>query len=163
MLNEEDIHFFNECIHKLTENTSILNMSTYIQHGKTSCLHHSIAVAYYSFLTIKALRINCDYQSLIMGAMLHDYFLYDWHIKDPSHKFHGFRHPGFALNNAMQVRDLNKIECNIIQRHMFPLTPIPPIYRESIVVCLIDKLCSTYEIFHPNTYKYIKKKLILAY
>ena len=33
---------------------------------------------------------------------------------------------------------------------MFPLTPVPPAYRESYLVCLADKICSSYETLHRD-------------
>ena len=120
----------------------------YIQHGDTSCFSHCISVAYYSLKIADWLSISYDTKSLISGALLHDYFLYDWHQKDNSHRLHGFTHPKKSLYNAMRDFDLNTIEQNIIERHMFPLTPIPPRYRESVIVCLADKFCSLAETLH---------------
>jgi len=120
----------------------------YIQHGTTSCYSHSISVAYHSLRLAESLGISCDFGSLVVGALLHDYYLYDWHCKDASHRLHGFRHPKTALINAMQDFDLNPVEQNIIMRHMFPLTPIPPKYLESLIVCLTDKFCSLAETMH---------------
>ena len=36
---------------------------------------------------------------------------------------------------------------------MFPLTPIFPRFKESVVVSIMDKICSLYEVFGRNTYK----------
>lgn len=94
---------------------------------------------------------------LIYGALLHDYFLYDWHIHDKSHRLHGFKHPKTALNNALKHYDLNKREIDIIKNHMFPLTLVPPHHRESIMVCLSDKICSSFETFIGNMYKNLKQ------
>ncbi len=127
-------------------------MDTYIQHGKTSCLNHSIAVAYYSLVIVNALNIRCDKESLIRGALLHDYFLYDWHKKGRAHSLHGFKHPQTALENALLDYALNPVERDIIIRHMFPLVPIPPRYIESMVVCVVDKLCSIKEMLCPDPY-----------
>ena len=82
---------------------------------------------------------------MIRGALLHDYFLYDWHEKSDDHRLHGFTHPARALKNAEEIFDLSVVEKDIIKRHMFPLTPVPPAYRESYLVCLADKICSSYE------------------
>lgn len=44
---------------------------------------HSRNVAYHSFLFAKFLekhfRYEINYEILIVGAMFHDFFLYDWH------------------------------------------------------------------------------------
>lgn len=81
-------------------------------------------------------------ESLIKGALLHDYFLYDWHNKEQSPGLHGFKHPYIALKNAEEDYDLNDIEKNIILRHMFPLVPIPPRCKEAWIVCVADKYCA---------------------
>ncbi|MGI5893836.1 MAG: HD domain-containing protein [Candidatus Merdivicinus sp.] len=117
----------------------------FIQHGNVSVLEHSIHVAYLSLWLAYALRLEINTRALLRGALLHDYFLYDWHIPDPSHRLHGFRHAKFALKNAMRDFSLGKTECDIIARHMFPLNLTPPKYRESILVCLADKICAVCE------------------
>ena len=95
------------------------------------------------------LRIRTDQRALVRGALLHDYFLYDWHKADPSHRLHGFYHPGTALRNARQDFALTPREENIIHRHMFPLTPMPPATREAWIVCLADKYCAAAETVEP--------------
>ena len=126
----------------------------FIQHGNTSCLLHTVAVAYYSasfFGKFKFLKVHKE--DLIRGALLHDYFLYDWHIPDKSHSLHGFRHPKAALANAQNDLPLSDIEKDIIVKHMFPLTLRPPKYRESVAVCIADKICSVYEVFSRRPYQ----------
>ena len=34
---------------------------------------------------------------------------------------------------------------NIIARHMFPLTPVPPTCTEAWIVCIADKICAIEE------------------
>lgn len=148
----------NICLKELVITTAFLNMDRFIQHGDTTCLWHSIAVAYYSLLVVRLFHIPCNRHSLLIGALFHDYYLYDWHDKDRSHRFHGFRHPKTALRNTGEVRNINAIEIDIISKHMFPLTPVPPVYKESIIVCLVDKFCSLYEVFGRDTYKTLKVK-----
>lgn len=89
--------------------------------------------------------VSVDRASLLRGALLHDYFLYDWHDPDPSHRLHGFRHPFFALARAEEDFELTPRERNIIVRHMFPLVPVPPTCREAWIVCLADKWCALRE------------------
>ncbi len=118
-------------------------------------------MAYYSHRI--ACRLGFSKQrteDLIRGALLHDYFLYDWHLPNESVKLHGFRHPAIALRNAKTVFELNRVEQNIIERHMFPLTLHPPRFKEAYTVCLVDKVCSVYEVFSRRAYR--KNKLIVA-
>ncbi len=71
-------------LERIKKHIEIQNMlSKYIQHGNTNVYIHSRNVAYYSFLFAKFLerrfgyRIN--YEILVVSAMFHDFFLYDWH------------------------------------------------------------------------------------
>lgn len=119
----------------------------FIQHGTTSVYRHSVAVAYISCIIAAKLNLKVDIHKMIRGALLHDYFLYDWHVKDKSHRLHGFTHPGRALANAVRDFDLSPLECNIILRHMFPLTLLPPVYKEGWIVTIADKYCCLIETF----------------
>ena len=65
-----------------------------------------------------------------------------------------------ALQNAREDLELTPKEENIILRHMFPLTPIPPYYLESWIVCIADKFCAINEIFRINV---IQQKCIKEY
>jgi uncharacterized protein len=148
-LNPEELQYFRSCIEPLLENKQVRQMETFVQHGSTSCLKHSIAVAYYSYVISRRLHIRCRAHDLICGALLHDFFLYDWHIPDKSHRLHGFRHPKTALENAEKYFTLNKTERDIISKHMFPLTFRFPRCRESLLVSLVDKGCSVAEMLEP--------------
>ena len=85
-----------------------------------------------------------EMEQLIRGALLHDYFLYDWHDGKGRH-FHGFTHPGCAKRNAEMDYTLSPRVKNIIARHMFPLTPVPPTCTEAWIVCIADKICAIEE------------------
>ena len=137
-------------LNEIRESSRFKNSKQFIQHGKTSVYMHSVSVAYMSCYIAEKYNLSVDYYSLITGALLHDYFLYDWHEKSKDHRLHGFTHPARALKNAEQIFDLTPVEKDIIKRHMFPLTPVPPAYRESYLVCLADKICSSYETFHRD-------------
>lgn len=117
----------------------------FIQHGNISCYAHSVSVAEMSIKIAEYFNISVDRRSLIRGALLHDYFLYDWHEPSRDHRLHGFSHARTALRNAERDFCLNSIEKDIICRHMFPLNIKPPKYRESRIVCLADKICAAHE------------------
>lgn len=115
------------------------------QHGTTSVLEHSFNVACMSLLISYMLKIKTNERAMVRGALLHDYFLYDWHIKGECARYHGFTHAKTALINAKRDFCLDAVEENIIERHMFPLNIVPPKYKESIIVCVADKICALAE------------------
>ena len=120
---------------------------SHVQHGNMTVNDHSMNVAKYSLAISEKLHIPCEKKDLIRGALLHDYFLYDWHTPDhiSPHKLHGFYHPGIALKNARKEYPLTKREEDIIRKHMWPLTVVPPRCREAWVVTTADKYCSLLE------------------
>ena len=117
----------------------------FYQHGSVSVYDHSFAVAVMCVRLSRFLRIRTDLRALVRGALLHDYFLYDWHTPDPAHRLHGFRHAGTALRNADRDFELNDTERDMIKKHMFPLNPAPPRFKETAVLCLADKYCALRE------------------
>ena len=123
----------------------------HIQHGCVSVYEHCVSVAAMCLLLARALHIKTDEKALVRGALLHDYFLYDWHTPDKTHRWHGFTHPKCALGNAERDFYLSHIERNMIISHMFPLTiQAPPRCRESIILCIADKICAVRETIKGN-------------
>lgn len=135
-------------VRDILENPQVRSMANYTQHGSTSCLRHSINVSYLSYLYCKEHGGNA--RAAARGGLLHDLFLYDWHFhaKETGEHFHGFTHPRRALENASRLFQLTDQEKNIILRHMWPLTVVPPRCREGYVVTMFDKYCSLMETFH---------------
>lgn len=145
---EEKREFLN-IVKELLQVNQVQEMSRYLQHGNTNTLTHCLVVAYYSYRLALLLPMRFQYKSLIRGAILHDFYLYDWHIPDKSHKLHGFVHPKFALSNSRRYFSLDFIEEDIILKHMWPLTlSAVPSCRESLLVCMVDKICSLAETFY---------------
>ena len=145
-----NLELINEVIVELkqAEKSRFNETKFFIQHGNTSVMKHCIAVAITSCYIADRFGIRVNKKALIRGALLHDYFLYDWHEKTAGHNVHGFTHPYKALKNAKNDFDITEIEQNVIVRHMFPLTPIPPMCREAWIVCMADKYCSTRETMY---------------
>lgn len=136
----------------------MLSEKKYMHHGDISCYEHSVSVAEKSLAFAEFLSIKVDERALVRGALLHDYFLYDWHTE--GHGLHGFYHAARALKNASADFELGDIERNIIIRHMFPLNICPPGYAESWIVCAADKFCAMQEFFAKHgvgLVKYTKK------
>jgi len=137
---------YYEIIKDIYEHDEFTRLKNYFHH-RSSIYEHVKEVAYLSYRICKYLKL--DYRSAARGALLHDYFFYDWRNHDEPHlhrrKFHGIEHPKIALANAKKTFVLNKIEEDIIRKHMWPLTPAPPLYKESFVVSFADKYLSSKE------------------
>ncbi|KFZ26589.1 MAG: hypothetical protein KQ78_01178 [Candidatus Izimaplasma bacterium HR2] len=151
--NEKHLIIYNDCVSDLIETKIVQSMDQYIQHGEITCLDHCKNVSLKSYKVCKFL--NLDYKSASRGALLHDFFLYDWHIPGSHVGLHGFRHSKISLNNAEKHFELNKKEKDIILTHMWPLTLRFPKYKESFVVSIVDKFCSSKETLYHMYKRFI--------
>lgn len=131
----------------ILHSSNFLSSARNIQHGRISVKDHSMKVARKSLEIADVLKITCNRCDLVRGALLHDYFLYDWHHSDAEHphRLHGFFHPSIALRNAKMEYELSKKQQDIIKHHMWPLTPKPPLCVEGWIVTMADKFCSIME------------------
>lgn len=150
MLRLEDKELILKCVSRLNEQTAFEKLREYVHHYNTSTYYHSIGVAHMSLWLVRALHIKCHEEQLIYGALLHDYYLYDCHSGERS--FHLFKHAKVSLENAKRDWKLTKRQENMIKCHMFPLTFVPPRYKESVIVNIADKICALYECMHQKPY-----------
>ena len=142
--------FFWQEVRAVCKESRVLQGRAFCQHGDTSVYQHSLHVTYESCLFAERYHLPVDYSALIRGALLHDYFLYDWHKSDElnPHRLHGFFHPSRSLQNAQKEYNLTARQRDIIIKHMWPLTVIPPMCREAWIVTSADKFCSLMETLY---------------
>lgn len=117
-----------------------------IEHHTGSTFEHSINVAYIAYKI--AYRYNLDINSVVRGALLHDFFLYQFDKTFNSMLLinaikHFINHPNVALENARNIFQLNPKEENIIKGHMFPFGM--PKSKEAWTVCYADKYITILE------------------
>jgi HD superfamily phosphodiesterase len=150
-------HEYYETIQDIHGHEEFIKLKDYFHHN-SSIYEHVQEVAYLSYRICKFLKL--DHRSATRGAILHDFFLYDWrdHDEPDLHrkKFHGVEHPLIALANAKKHFSVNEIEEDIIKKHMWPLTIVPPKYKESFIVSFIDKYISSKEFI--NEFKKRRKQ-----
>lgn len=129
----------------------VKEMKQYVQHGNTTTYKHCLKVSYYSYKLAK--RFHCDAKDCAIGGLLHDFFLYDWHVKDKEREKefflpHGFTHGVVAERNARKYFEIDDKCSDIIITHMFPLTIWKvPKFKESYIVLMVDKYLTIAEFF----------------
>ena len=143
---------FEELVRDLAEDPRCQKMKEFLQHSDVTTFEHCMDVAKKSFVLARKMHLRVDEKALVVGAFLHDYYLYDWH--DYGDKLHGYHHADRALINAKRDFEIGETEESIIFSHMWPLnlTRVPST-KEAFVVCMVDKWVSTKE-----TLKKYKKK-----
>jgi len=136
---------FSGEIDRIKSNDLFEGMRQHRHHANVSTLEHSERVAAASAKLAKKLHIKkIDMKAMLRGAMLHDFYLYDWHNEDGGeHKWHGYHHADKAVTNSVAEFDTTKKEQDIIHTHMWPLniTRIPK-SKEAWIVCIADKCVS---------------------
>lgn len=136
---------FNTLSKEILEHNQFAACKRFIQHGRISVYGHSLAVARMSFSLGEFFKI-ADLKSLVRAALLHDFFLYDWHTPEKMWSLHGWTHPVTAAENAKKYFQVSKKEYSLIRSHMWPYTLFhPPSYREGWIICFVDKICSLVE------------------
>jgi len=130
----------------ILESPEFLRLKEYPHHD-LSVYDHTLRVAKVSYRFAHALGLN--EKETVHGALLHDYYLYDWRISGPdSGKRHPFGHAEQALRNAeADFGPLSGVERDCIERHMWPLTPRIPRHPESWTVSVSDKIVSLFEVY----------------
>lgn len=115
-------------------------------HHTDHIYDHVKRVSYIAYVLAKTFGL--DYQSAARGGLLHDFFLYDWRQRkatDVKKSNHGKEHPYVALANSEKHFSINPIVADSIVKHMWPKTKERPLYKESYIVSLADKIATVIE------------------
>ena len=135
-------------LRKYRNDAKVLEMKKYLQHGTVSTYDHVERVTKLCFLINRRWHLGADERALVIGAFMHDFYLYDWHENDRSHRLHGYHHPDTSCENAVTYFQIGELVQHMIRTHMWPLTITKlPRSREAWILCLVDKYISTEETF----------------
>lgn len=158
LTNEEKLKLEN-IYQDFLNNEKVLQMINISMHRGCNAYVHSFKVAK---LAIKrALRWHkkkLDLESILIGSILHDYYLYDWRIDRSKKKHHAKKHPFIAASNAKRDFDISDFISDIIKTHMWPYNfKMFPKTREARIVNRADNYVATFEALTSRKYK--KKKM----
>ena len=148
-LTDADVKTIKRELAGYLNHPEVLKMKEYLAHGKKSVYAHCISVVVTSYKLNKQFHLNADLHTLLVGALLHDLYLYDWHDKPYSRKIfemHGYTHPETARKNAVRIFNVDEDIQKVIKSHMWPLTLRSfPDSKEAAIICVADKLVATKE------------------
>ena len=154
-MTEQDRALFEHILDSLRQNGPYDTMKQFIAHSDITVYEHCIKVAVKCLEIKEKYRIACDTEVLIRCALLHDYYLYDWHVYEKGRKLHGTHHQLIAAENAVRDYKISEKEARIIRSHMFPLPPqYVPFCKEAWILTVADKIVATDETLK----KYRKKQ-----
>ena len=142
-LSEEDRRVYEDTLAPYLATSEVQQMATYTQHGTVSTLAHCLSVAKLALWLNRTLHLHARTDTLLAGALLHDFYLYDWHGAGWQHSY---RHAEAARQNAVKRFQVSDEVQHVIRCHMWPfgITHVPRT-REAILVSIADKCVSLYE------------------
>ena len=159
-MTNKSLNDFHELIKDLSTADVVLQMDNYMQHGDITTLEHVIAVSYTCFVLAK--RMHADVRTAVRGAMLHDLYLYDWHIKTDERTplTHTLFHPKTSVKNAKKYFEPTEKELKVVRSHMWPLTVFHmPTSKEAFILTIADKYCAWNESFGIYDNSELRKKV----
>lgn len=151
-------------VEEILLNKEFQKRKLFMHHHNLSVWDHSILVSFRSFELARF--FGADERVCAIAGLLHDFYSQVWlstpeveeleggkyatlmKEKKPFYKMHAFTHANDAsLNYVKFFPQLeNKKITNSIKRHMFPLTLIPPRYKEGFIITIVDKFNSVHEL-----------------
>ena len=141
----------------------ILRMKNISMHRGSNCYEHSFKVAKKAIK--RAInRKDVNLEVVLIGAILHDYYLYDWRQDRSKLKRHGQNHPGIAIENAVRDFNISEDVKKVIRSHMWPINiKTFPNTKEAKIVSLADKAVTIGESLSSKKYKKKKRETYLSY
>ena len=155
----------SDMLKEFQNNPIIKKTEFYCAHGTTSVYEHSMNVAALALHISKPFKTS-DKQDLVMGALLHDFYLYDWHELGRMNEYRKMhhKHGTLAKENALKYFDLSPKAQNVIESHMWPMNfKKRPKSKEAVFVNIADKICALLEttegFYHKTKFLYKKKRI----
>ena len=107
---------------------------------------------------------NLDLENLLIAAIFHDYYLYNWRQTKDRPKPHGKHHPFIAAENAKRDFAISESSQQMIKTHMWPFNFfMPPKGKEARILCNVDTMIALKECLTSRKHKIKKADKYLEY
>ena len=162
-ITEEQKQRLEDLYQTFLNDEKILRMKNISMHRGSNCYEHSFKVAKKAIK--KAINTkDVNLEVVLLGAILHDYYLYDWRSDRSKLKKHGHNHPGIAIENAVRDFNISEDVKKVIKTHMWPINIKQfPNTKEAKIVSLADKAVTIGESLSSKSYKKKKREKYLSY
>lgn len=162
-LDEVTKNKLEEIYKSFLNNPKIKVMANIPMHRGSNCYIHSFKVAK---LAIKRglKHDDVDLGKILIGSILHDYYLYDWRTNREMKKGHGKNHPHIAATNAKRDFDISMEVVKIIETHMWPINfKNYPDSKEARIVGRADTEIALIEALTSKRHKRIHAEKYMKY
>ena len=162
-INQEEKERLETIYQTFLHDEKILQMKEISMHRGSNCYEHSFKVARKAIRhALRYHKKEINLEIVLIGSILHDYYLYDWRKNKELLKGHGSNHPYIAAKNAKRDFDISDEVRKIIEAHMWPLnTSNWPNTTEARIVSVSDKAVTIGEALTSIAYKKKKRQKYL--
>ena len=151
---------YYDCVSDIIESRQIQELKSITHHVSTTRFQHCINVSYYSYIVCRKLSLNA--RSAARAGLMHDLFYYDRKKYNSSRSkgqaSHSKNHAMQASANAAEITDITRLERDMIEKHMWPMTRPRPSYKETYIITVIDKYCAVLEFCIPKVQRIVRRK-----
>lgn len=125
---------------QLLHDPKVAKMKEVPMHRGSNCYIHSFRVAKRAVHSGLKKRKPVNLEAILVAAILHDYYLYDWRTDKSKRKHHGRRHPYIAAEHAVNDFGVDDLVKKVIESHMWPMNfKEYPHTKEAKILSISDK------------------------
>ena len=164
-ISQEEKERLEQIYQTFLNDDRIKKMKNVRMHRGSNCYEHSFKVAKKAIrLANRSSHKNLKFEVILIGAILHDYYLYDWRDDKSKRKRHGRNHPLIASENATKDFKISADVRKIIETHMWPINmKLYPKTREAKIVSISDKAVTLGESLTSIAFKKKRREKYLKY
>lgn len=150
---------FYDCVSDIIDCPQLEELKSITHHISTTRFQHCVNVSYYSYVVCRKFGLNA--RSAARAGLLHDLFYYNRKEYNASRlkgqASHSANHALQASVNAAEVTEISRLERDMIEKHMWPVTRPMPKYKETYIITIIDKYCAILEFCVPRVQSIVRR------